>query len=296
MTPTDIAVDPVAPPRGIDLPCEDGIPLESPWHRAAMDVLDDSLAHHRRGRHDYYAGGNMFVYFSPEMVKTYDFRGPDFYVVNGVDGRPYRRSWVAWEEGGRLPDVIVEITSDSTRRIDQVDKLELYSRRLAIPEYFLADPDTRTVVGWRRYNGTVEAIEDEGGKLWSAQLETYIGGQWEGTNDRHCIRSPMWFPRLFDERGRLIPTLTEAAVAEAERAKQKAAREKENAEREKENAEREKQNAEREKQNAEREKQNAEREKQNAVAQSRRAETAEAESARLRAEIDALRGQTPPTA
>jgi hypothetical protein len=262
MTPTDA---PPTLPRGIDLPCEDGIPLETPWHRAAMSVLLDSIEYHRRGRHDYYAGGDMFVYFSPEMVKTYDFRGPDVFVVNGVDGGPYRRSWVAWEEGGRLPDVIVEITSDSTARIDRVDKLELYSRRLAIPEYFITDPDSRSVVGWRRYNGTVEPIEDEGGKLWSAQLEAYIGGQWVGTDGRFIPHTPMWYPRLFDERGSLIPTPREAAEADAER----------------------------EKQNAEREKQNAEREKQNALSQTRRAESAEAELARLRAELNALR--SPPS-
>jgi hypothetical protein len=97
----------------------------------------------------------------------------------------------------------------------------------------------------------VEAVEDEGGKLWSAQLEAYIGGQWEGTDVLHGIHSPMWYPRLFDVRGNLIPRFREAAEADAER------------------------------------------EKLNAIAQTKRAETAEAELARLRAELAALR--TPPT-
>ena len=35
---------------------------------------------------------------------------PDVYWVGGVDPGRKRKAWVSWEEDGRLPDVIVELT------------------------------------------------------------------------------------------------------------------------------------------------------------------------------------------
>ena len=243
MIPTETAAQPSAPPRGIDLPCEDGIPLETPWHCDAMNLLLDNIAYHRRGRDDYFAGGNMFFYYSTRQLRTNDFRGPDVFVVNGADRTRRRASWVVWEEDGRVPSVIVELMSESTRQTDLVAKRELYTRTLNVPEYFCVDPTDRRVIGWRRYRASVEPIEDEGGRLWCSELEAYIGW-WEGV-----YRDPPgdWYPRLFDVRGTLVPTEREAAGADA-------------------------------------------------LAQSRRAETAEAELARLRAELQALRNDTTPPA
>jgi hypothetical protein len=68
----------------------------------------------------------MFVYFSQLQVKRNDFRGPDVFVALDVE-RKERKSWVAWEEGGRLPDVVIELTSDSTRHVDHVDKKRTYA-------------------------------------------------------------------------------------------------------------------------------------------------------------------------
>ena len=71
-------------PTDEELPYSDGEPMDSHWHRTAVTLLLDSLSHHRRGRTDYFAGGDMFLYFSPEYVFHKDFRGPDFFVVNGA--------------------------------------------------------------------------------------------------------------------------------------------------------------------------------------------------------------------
>lgn len=217
MTPTattDSALGVVQPPRGADLPYDDGAPLESPWHRDAMNLLIESVNYHWRGRTDYFAGGNMFFYYSTAQARTHDFRGPDVFVVNGADGTRQRNSWVVWEEDGRVPNVIVELVSESTRRIDVEDKLALYTRTLLIPEYFCVDPSERRLYGWRRYKASVEPIEDENGRLWCSELEAYIGW-WEGTY-QHPVRS--WLPRLFDVRGNLIPTFREAAEADAAKA------------------------------------------------------------------------------
>lgn len=42
-------------------------------------------------------------------------------MVLGVPKRE-RRSWVVWEEESKMPDVIIELLSDSTRKIDKWEK------------------------------------------------------------------------------------------------------------------------------------------------------------------------------
>ena len=61
-----------------NLVAEDGTNLESDWHRKQINLLIDSLGWRRRGRRDYYAGGNMFIYFNEEEARNRDFRGPAF--------------------------------------------------------------------------------------------------------------------------------------------------------------------------------------------------------------------------
>jgi hypothetical protein len=43
------------------------------------------------------------------------YKGPDLLVVVGVDGTKRRKHWVVWDEDDRFPDLIVEITSPSTK-------------------------------------------------------------------------------------------------------------------------------------------------------------------------------------
>src|SRR5262245_33364759 len=103
-----------------ELPCDDGEPMETGFHHAQGTVLIDSLAVAWSDRRDYYVAGNMFVYFSEQQIKRNDFRGPDVFVVLGAERKP-RKSWVAWEEGGKLPDVVIEVISESTEHVDRVD-------------------------------------------------------------------------------------------------------------------------------------------------------------------------------
>ena len=79
----------------IELPTEDGIPLETNWHRMQMNLLIESVHYHWREREDYFTGGNMFIYFSVEQVRNRDYRGPDFFVVKGVDSSHDRAAWIA---------------------------------------------------------------------------------------------------------------------------------------------------------------------------------------------------------
>lgn len=75
----------------LDLPSEDGIPMETNWHRIAMNLLIDSVHALWRDRTDYFADVNMFIYFSLDQLLRKHYREPDVFVVNGVDGT-YDRS------------------------------------------------------------------------------------------------------------------------------------------------------------------------------------------------------------
>ena len=210
-------------PRGIDLPCSDGVPMESGWHVKAMWLLVASVEQHWKGRTDFYAGGNNFFYFDPAQARNNNFRGPDFYVVKGVS-HDLRRSWVAWEEGGRVPNVVVELLSPSTADTDRVTKKRVYLEQLDVKEYYCYDPDGPVVEGWRKGKRKPVAIKPAAdGRLWSEELELFLGS-WAG---EHYRQRAIW-PRFFDATGGLILHADEVAelraTAEAARATTEAAR------------------------------------------------------------------------
>ena len=202
-----------------NLPCDDGEPMDTPWHRAQMELLIDILASHWEGRKDFYLGGNMFIYFSNRQVFNKDFRGPDFFVVKDVDGDKYRDYWATWEENSRFPNVIVEIMSESTAHIDRTVKKELYDRTFNTPEYYLMDPDTNRFESWQKTRGQYELFPPEpDGMVWSRQLELHFG-LWFG--DYRTIRDRFWL-RFFDVHGNLIPAEREKEEAGRLQAEQNA--------------------------------------------------------------------------
>ncbi|HSG38328.1 MAG TPA: Uma2 family endonuclease, partial [Thermoanaerobaculia bacterium] len=133
-------------PLPFELVFDDGIPMDDFQHPLQLELFRN-LTHEvmaERGRRDYTIGGDNFVYYSLEQAEDVVkgrpyFRGPDIFFVDGIPPREDRRGWVAWEEGGRLPDLIVEILSPSTAHIDRKDKRELYARVFRTREYYLLD-------------------------------------------------------------------------------------------------------------------------------------------------------------
>ncbi|HEX2570141.1 MAG TPA: Uma2 family endonuclease [Polyangia bacterium] len=109
------------PPSVHELITDDGIPLESNRHVLQMILLRETLESAWAGRNDYFVGTNLFLYYSTLQTKRNDFRSPDVFVVLGTARRD-REAWVIWEEDGKHPDVVIELTSDSTRRYDQGEK------------------------------------------------------------------------------------------------------------------------------------------------------------------------------
>lgn len=78
--------------------------------------------------------------------------------------------------GGRYPDLIIDLLSDSTAHVDPADKKSLYQNIFHTPEYFCFSPITGEFAGFRLIDQQYEAIPaNEQGWRWSAQLGLYLG-------------------------------------------------------------------------------------------------------------------------
>lgn len=182
----------------VNLPSDEP-PLETYLHLQQMLLLIKCLDWHWQDRNDYFAAGNLTVYYSLRQRKSEDFRGPDFFVVLNTEKRP-RKSWTVWEEDGKYPNVIVELLSDSTAETDRTLKKHIYQDIFRTPEYFWFGPDTLELAGYVLSRGHYEAIEpNDQGHLWSAELGLGLG-----------IHNQQL--RFFDAAGRLVATPEEAAT------------------------------------------------------------------------------------
>ena len=121
----------------IEYPESDGEPMgETEFH---INQLFDFLIHPLKERYwnkpDAYVVSRMFLYYeegNPRAVVD-----PDLYVVFGVP-KKVRRTYKSWEEG-KVPDVIFDLISEKTYRVDLGEKRFLYEE-LGVKEYFLFDP------------------------------------------------------------------------------------------------------------------------------------------------------------
>jgi Uma2 family endonuclease len=225
----EIERDPYAPtpPPGQDqLPSDDGEPMETWRHRLQSTLLIEPLVERWADRPDVFVGGNMFVYFSELQTRGEHFRGPDVFVVLGTT-RKRRKSWVMWEEGGQLPDVVIELLSDSTRAIDRGEKMRVYERIWKLGTYVLYDPYTHELEGYLLDPSTgryTPIARTEEGDLPIARLGLSLGLRGEAIGEE-----PGPFLRWIERDGSAVPTgrelaHTERARAEAERAELDAAR------------------------------------------------------------------------
>lgn len=192
------------PPSDLE---SDEPPLESDLHLRQIVLLIQCLEYLWRDRNDFYATGNLTIYFSPDQIKSRDFRGPDFFVVLDTERKP-RKSWMLWAEGGKYPNIIVEILSDSTASIDRGLKKRLYQDIFRTPEYFWFDPETLELQGFSLISGQYQPLQPNSqGWLSSQQLGLYLG-----IHNRQL--------RYFTSEGELVSTPQEAAEQAQQQAKQ----------------------------------------------------------------------------
>ena len=236
-----------APIPPTNLVFDDGEPLETHRHRIAMNVLIDAALSALAEREDFFVGGNMFVYYSRQQVMNRDFRGPDFFVALDVDGNRERQGWVIWEEDGRYPDVIVELMSPSTAKIDKGVKKTLYERTFHTADYYVYNPfDPNSLEGWhldekQRYQ---PLVANEYGWLWCETLGLWLG-TWEGSIRREPPTGTCHWLRFYDRQGNLVLLQAEAERQRAEAERQQAEAERQRAEAERQRAEAERRRAER---------------------------------------------------
>jgi Uma2 family endonuclease len=168
-------LDVIFPPSNLE---SDEPPLESSLHLQQMLLLIQCLNWWWRDINkinNYFVAGNMTVYYSPRQIKTKDFRGPDFFLVLDTEDRD-RNNWVIWEEGGKYPNLIIELLSPSTASTDKGLKKQIYQDIFRTPEYFWFNPQNLEFAGFILFGGTYQPIEpNPQGLLWSQQLNLYLG-------------------------------------------------------------------------------------------------------------------------
>jgi len=206
---------PLTLPTQNELPCDDGVPMETQRHKMQMDLLIDVLYPWLENRDHGYVGGNMFIYYSAAQVKNQDFKGPDFFAVLNVP-KTERKSWVVWEEG-KAPDVIIELLSESTATQDKTVKKEIYQNQMRVPEYFWYDPfHPEDWAGFTLVNGSYQPLQPDAQNRYQSQQLGLALVQWQGN---YKGVETVWL-RWATLEGELLPTAQELAELAEERASQ----------------------------------------------------------------------------
>ena len=152
-------------------PESDGKPMaDTDLHIYWITRTRDVLRRHFLKNPEVYISGNIMMYDIEGPMRT--AVSPDILVCFGL-GQKFRRTYKVWEEG-KPPDFVMEFSSKRTYRNDLNEKMALYAR-MAIPEYFVYDPDRRylssPLLGFRLVEGKyVEVTPDADGRLHSEIL------------------------------------------------------------------------------------------------------------------------------
>jgi Uma2 family endonuclease len=118
-------------------PESDGKPMaENATNRIQMTNLIFNLEQALAPRVRFCVGGNQMMYY--DITDRRKHVSPDVYVALDVDPS-IREKWQTWREGGLFPQVVFEITSESTLKEDLGSKRALYAR-LGVQEYYIFDP------------------------------------------------------------------------------------------------------------------------------------------------------------
>jgi Uma2 family endonuclease len=139
----------------------DGRPMsETDLHRKLLIALLHALEEFYRNDPKVYVSGNIFVYYRDESGKMQQI-SPDILVVFGVDKKERRTYNI--EDEGQAPEVVFELTSNSTKVEDFFTKRYIYAA-LGVKEYFIYDPYSETgqhaLQGFRLESGEYVPIKE----------------------------------------------------------------------------------------------------------------------------------------
>jgi len=199
----------------IDYPTTDGKPMaETPLHMRVMWDLIQMLIAWFSSDSMVYVWGNMFLYY--EEGDASKNVSPDVMVIKGVAKDKFRDTFKVWEEGGKTPNAIIEVTSKGTSENDEVDKFHLYQDVLRVEEYFLFDPRAEylkpPLKGFRLVKGKYQPIKAVSGRLPSKVLGLHL--ERNGQELRlYDPRTGVWLPTPAEARTRAEAERVEAAEA-----------------------------------------------------------------------------------
>ncbi len=193
-------------------PTSDGRPMaETDHHRILMNVLIETLNAWYAADPTVYVSGNLLLFYEAGNKRRHV--APDVFVVKGVE-KKLRPNYLMWEEG-RGPDVVIELTSKTTKREDVTKKRTLYEGTLGVKEYFLFDPFgdylNPRFQGFKRVRGAFSPIKFVDGRLPSKVLNLHL--ERDGDNLR------LWNPAT---QARLPTPGERIAIEEARADEQKA--------------------------------------------------------------------------
>ena len=208
----------------IEYPSSDGRPMaETQLHLWVMVDLIQALAFRYDADPMVYVGGDLLVYY--EEGKKNKRLAPDVFVVFGVSKTPPRDHFLIWEEG-KAPDVVIEVTSKTTRSEDQTKKRILYRDAFKVPEYFQFDPTEDylrpSLQGARLHGGAYRPIETVAGRLPSDLLGPHFERSgtslklYDPTIGRHLAVPSESMARAARESARAARESARATSAEAE--------------------------------------------------------------------------------
>lgn len=157
--------DVIAKPS-IIYPESDGKPMgETGIHPKVIMSLIYMLDHYFRKDPQVYVAGNMFLYY--EEGNPGSSFCPDVFFSRGI-GKEERRTYKLWEEG-KPPDLIIEVTSKSSR-FEDLKKRAIYGE-LGVQEYYVFDPLNEYLSppfrGFRLQEGGYVQMEPSAGRIQS---------------------------------------------------------------------------------------------------------------------------------
>jgi Uma2 family endonuclease len=179
---------------------------ETDWHRELMHIIIGILKRWYADDPDAYVSGNLLIFYEPGDKRRHI--SPDCFVVKGVP-KGDRPNYLVWEEG-KGPDVVIELTSKTTKAEDLRKKPDLYREKLGVREYFLFDPTedylNPSLQGFRRVRDEFRPVKPVNSRLPSKVLGLHL------ERDGRMLR--LWNPAT----GQWLPTAEEREAASAEQA------------------------------------------------------------------------------
>jgi Uma2 family endonuclease len=237
-----VDADPIEYPESDGQPMSDNT-LQFQW----IMVLAGNLKALFRDRQDVFVSGNQNWYpveGEPEIVKS-----PDVYAVFD---RPkgHRRSYQQWKEANVPLTVVFEVMSPRNTPEEMADKFHFYDE-YGVEEYYVYDPDSNHLQGYRRGAATLVGIANLNG-----YTSPRLGIRFDLSGPELVVRYPDGRPFLtFEELDALREEIEQRATREkqrADQAEQVAAEQQARAGEAAQVLEQEKQRAEHEKQRADR--------------------------------------------